>query len=284
MKNLIKNASEYIEWKTSALKGRDGKYRRRQEIRMTGKVARVFTKQRQWFVKRIENMSIFQNKSGVRLIDQKFYLDEIDDVLDDMPFNENMVTEISITASTTYQKGAKRAYTDLLMSESGVSFDLVNNRAVDYIEKLRTVQLSNYRGAIQFETKKRIRQILVEAAENGNSYSETATKIQAQGKAGVFSKARAELIATNQIGHAYSAGNDDMVKEYIKETSAIMQKEWITVGDTSVTPECNANEAEGWIQYDANFSSGDQFTPRQDNPRCRCTTGYRRVDSQGNEL
>jgi hypothetical protein len=50
-------------------------------------------------------------------------------------------------------------------------------------------------------------------------------------------------------------------------------KRWITVGDELVSDMDESNEAEGWIAFDSEFSSGDNQPPSH--PNCRCTVTYR---------
>lgn len=51
-------------------------------------------------------------------------------------------------------------------------------------------------------------------------------------------------------------------------------KRWSTVGDARVSTEiCAPNEAQGWIDIDRAFQSGDDHTPGH--PNCRCSVIYR---------
>ena len=225
-------------------------------------------------------LSFFSEK-GVGVVETKSAYDEINALLEDMPEGDGLVEDIVVTAKPTYETGAKKAVKELSMGKYGVSFELINDEAVDYLRSIEELQLSDFKGTINRNTKDRIRRILIEAAETGKSYTETSKLIQEQGKAGVFSRARGELIATNQIGHAYGEGNQDMVNKFVEETGSFVQKLWQTVEDDRVTPECAENEDAGWIGNTEAFPSGDEQAPRSDNPRCRCTTRYRTVDAQG---
>lgn len=170
------------------------------------------------------------------------------------------------------------------MDEIGIDFNLINDEAIEYLQNLTELHLSDYRGSISRTTNKRIIKILLEAAEKGSSYTDTAARIKQQAVKGVFSNSRAELIAVREIGKAYTHGNRDMIKQYIRETSAIMEKEWLTVQDDKVTKECQANEEAGWLGFEEQFPSSDINSPRDSNPRCRCDTGYRRINTQGEEI
>lgn len=270
----------YAQHKAGALRRSSGKYLARQENRLTSRVNRRFKKQESYVVNDMAGLSFFSQK-GVGMIETKAASEEIDALLDAMPEDEGLVEDIIAVSKPTYQTGAKKAVKELNMGRYGVSFELVNDDAVDYLENIAKIELSDFKGTINRNTKDRIRRILIEAAETGKSYNETAKLIQDQGKAGVFSRARAELIATNQVGHAYGQGNQDMVDAFVEETGSIVQKAWQTVEDDRVTPECAENEDAGWIGNTDAFPSGDEQAPRASNPRCRCTTRYRTVDTQG---
>ncbi|MEO8269846.1 MAG: hypothetical protein ABI557_09000, partial [Aureliella sp.] len=54
-----------------------------------------------------------------------------------------------------------------------------------------------------------------------------------------------------------------------------MQKKWLTTNDSKVDQDiCAANQAQGWIDVDEDFQSGDATAPGH--ILCRCTTLYRR--------
>lgn len=277
----LASARAYLEHKAGALKRPNGKYLGAQETRLSAKTYRYLARQQAWLLKAMASLSFFEESKGLVRIETKTVETDVTRLLSGMPYEEGMVTGIVATARGTYTKGAKQVNADLQMGRFGVSFNLVNESAVDYLKRLKALHLSNRRGSITRTTKDRIKKILIESAETGRSYGETAKIISAQGDAGVFTRARAELIAVREVGHAYGQGNLDMVREFTKKTKSIVQKEWRSVEDNKVTPECQANQAEGWIAMDETFSSGDEVAPRGSNPRCRCVTRYRVVDEDG---
>lgn len=279
---MLDSARAYLAHKAGSIRRPNGKYLLRQEARLGAKTYRRFKAQQAWLLVATKSLSFFAEAKGVRRIETKTAYEDIDAILDDLPFQEDMVDDIVATARATYKKGAVQGVEELNMGKFGISFDLVNDEAVAYLEKLKTLQLSDFRGSINRQTKDKIRRILVESAETGRSYTETSKLIAAQGEAGVFSRARGELIAVNQTGRAYGQGNMDMVDAFRTETGSIVQKFWQTVDDDRVTAECATNEEQGWIGYDDAFLSGDENAPREDNPRCRCVTTFRTVDTRGN--
>lgn len=284
LNNTIDYALAYIEEKAGAIKRPSGLYLRRQEIRLERKIRVRFNSQLKWLIEEAQKLSYFQEAKAVQRIITKTVREDIDAFLEDLPENVEMVDEISITVNDTFKRGARDIHKKLNMGKLGVSFDLVNDEAVDYIKKLKDLQLSNYKGSIQRETKSRIKKLLVDAIEEGVSYGDVAQKIRTQGQAGVFSRSRAELISVNQIGRSYGVGNDEMVRAFSFETSAITQKAWQTVNDTNVTEPCRSNQGQGWLGMEEAFLSGDEHAPRLSNPRCRCVTVYRVVDMRGDPI
>lgn len=278
-------AIDYIRFKAAGLRRVDGKWKRLQERRFESRLKRLFDSQIEWIVKEMESLSFFKEiGKGVRFIETKTARDDINEMLDDLGEQEDIADLIGETGRTAYLKGAKTISKQFKMSKVGISFELLNEEAVRYLKAKKTLHLSNFKGSINLTTKKRILSILTEAAEKGTNYNDTAKKIREQGSEGVFSKARAELIAVKEIGNAYEVGNQEMVEVYRQETGAEIQKLWIDSQDDLVTPECEANGEQGWIGFNEDFLSGDMAAPRAGNPRCRCSTGYRQVDSQGNEI
>lgn len=280
----IEYALLYIQEKAGAIKRPSGAYLRKQEIRLEKKVIARFKRQLAWLIEEASKLSYFQDAKAVQRIASKTIREDVDGLLEGLPENEEMADDIGQTANDTFRRGARDINTKLEMNKLGVSFDLVSQEAIDYVTKLKDLQLSNFRGSIQRETKNRIQKILIDAIEEGTSYGEVARKIKSQAEAGVFSRARAELVATNQVGRAYGTGNDEMVRKFTFETGAITQKSWRTVNDGNVTPECKQNQEQEWLGMEEAFLSGDEYAPRLKNPRCRCVTTYRVVNMRGEPI
>lgn len=197
----------------------------------------------------------------------------ITDKLKKMPKKEQIANDINDRQATTLERGAKRAIATHSLGKFGIGYDTVNKRAKEFLGGKLSHELSDYRGTIQETTVERISTILYDAYESGKSYQETSKLIQAQGKSGVFSQARGELIATREIGIAYETGNFLPMKEFSDQyPDRQVVKYWDTVGDDRVTEECQANENQGELELDDKFKSGDMTAPREENPRCRCTT------------
>lgn len=129
-------------------------------------------------------------------------------------------------------------------------------------------------------TREQLRTLLTRAMEDGWSYDKTARTIKAEfdGFAGKrpqeHIRNRAELVAVQEAGEAYEAGNY-MVGQELTNMGLTMEKSWLTVGDSRVSPLCSGNQAAGWIPFGQTFPSG------HDRPlghvACRCTMLQQRV-------
>lgn len=75
-------------------------------------------------------------------------------------------------------------------------------------------------------------------------------------------------IARTETARAMSDGD-----RLIAEGDGAQFKAWVTSGDDRVSDECQANEADGWIALDEEFSGGVQNPPQH--PNCRCAVTYR---------
>ena len=159
--------------------------------------------------------------------------------------------------------------------ELGIDTWLINTEAVKYIRWLKDLMLSNRDGSITRTTKDTIKEVIAQSINDGSTYQEAAQKIIEQTDAGIFSPQRAQLIAVREIGHAYEQWRKVPIDIYRKQTGAVVEKHWDTVGDDKVTEECRENEAKWWITFNEARPSWDIEAPRNSNPRCRCTTNYR---------
>lgn len=71
-----------------------------------------------------------------------------------------------------------------------------------------------------------------------------------------FSDYRARLIASQEIGDAYLNGKDRQFARYTNNYGQRGWKKWVSHRDDKTTPECLANDDQGWIHYDQEFKSG----------------------------
>jgi hypothetical protein len=187
-------------------------------------------------------------------------------------------------------KGGKTIVRQMKLGAAGISFSLQNRNAIKWLKAKKVLEtsepgsaawrqatnvlkLSNYKGNIHATTLERIKSILVEAAENGYSYQQTSKLIQAAGDAGVFSQARGELIATQELAGAYERGKKIPMEDFEREfPDRKPEKRWKSVLDGRETPECRDRDAQGWKALDWDFIGYD--TP-PGHVRCRCALTFR---------
>lgn len=271
---LINDFCWWLSRCSNALRRRDGKYMLVQEKRLQRLLMPIFNKQLQFVLQIMRDVPSLR-ENAIRTNSQAD-LNYLDDQLKRLPGTTKLAETIIASAKMTLNKGGKRTVDELKLGKFGIAFDLKHPDAVKYINDKKTLQLSDYKGSINHTTKERIKTIISDGIAEGKSYSELATSIKSQGEAGVFSRARAELIASHELGEAYNTGQMIPVDELTARYPDVkVQKIWLTVGDDAVTEECEANGDEGWIDYNEDFASGDFAPPRSLNPRCRCSWSQR---------
>ena len=251
----------------------DGKFILRNERRLIADLKRIWTKQMNYIVEKLKNVSAFKQEKNE--IETNALEDEVNRIVNNLPFKTDLAETVVLYMSVAMEKGGKTTVKKLNLGKFGVSFSLQNKKAIEFLNAKKTLELSNFRGNIDATTKSNISRILLDAAKSGQSYQKTAQLIMEQGKAGVFSPARGQLIATREIGVAYEKGNNIPIREFqANNPDRKAMKFWQTVEDDRVTEECAANEDGGWLPIDEAFDSGDDTAPRDGNPRCRCHTQY----------
>lgn len=276
-KKAVGNFVGWIRRNLFLAKRPDGKFMQRQEKRTIARFNKIFKAQMEWVIEAMKDLSFFETN---RMTNAP--VDEIDIMLDLMPGKANIANGIVAGASITMLKGGKSSVKKHNLGDFGISFSLTNPDAVRYLDGRKALELSDFRGNITGTTKARLADIISEAAQKGESYTQTATKIRQQGKAGVFSKSRSELIAARELGHGYEIGSMIPVKTFQRaHPERTVLKFWRTVGDDRVTVPCNgyANMssdgillAEPFVYEGAEGSFSDEHAPRNTNPRCRCYT------------
>lgn len=265
----------------------DGPWRLQQAKRLKKRLQKHFEKQQTFVLREAKTLSIFtRRKNAVDPADEK----EIDLLVSRIPEKDAVADTLTLFWQASMLKGGKTIVRQLKLGEMGISFTLQNKEAIRWLKAKKVLEtsepgsltwskaanelrLSNYKGNIHFTTKTRIKDILIEAAENGYSYQQTSKLIQAAGDAGVFSQARGETISTMEIGRAYQVGNkipmDDFQEAY-PDRQAL--KHWQSVGDYRVSEECRGYDAQGWKPLNHMFGYYD--TP-PGHVKCRCTLVYK---------
>ena len=160
--------------------------------------------------------------------------------------------------------------------ELGAAFELENPRALTWIVEHAGEAI---RG-INATTEAEIRSVVADGVAAGASYDEVARAIadrltsDATPKADAAIRSRAHLIAVTEMGNGYVQGNA-MVGQSLQDAGLEMEKAWLTAEDDKVDELCAGNEADGWIPFDDQFSSGDDEPLAH--PGCRCDLLQRAV-------
>lgn len=271
-----------VIYQTEAIKRReDGRYIMRQEVRLMGRIERkVFKKQLNYVLEASKKIWPYTESARGLLIEntQKELLKKIDQLADKIPEQKTMAELLNAQMELLLVRGSKRIMKKLGLAKFGVKFDLKNKGAIKYLQGKKDFELSDKKGTIHYTTKQAIKNILIKGANEGTPYGTLAKEIQAQSTAGVFSRARAQTIATRELGQAYETGNYLPVEAFKEENpDRPVKKYWQTVGDDRVTKPHRANENKGWVDFSYRWeaSGGDLHAPGSDNPRCRCFTKYK---------
>lgn len=255
-----------------------GLYRHRMEARLESAVYSLMQKQKNYVLRHAEQLPAFREK-GIRYVDSKALQNDLNDMMQNLPHTKDIVKNLYSNGALVLLKSGSRVVKELGLAKLGIEWSLTNKGAVQWLSRLTNLHLSDRDGSITHTTKLGIIDVIKQGAEQGLSYTELSKRINELDST-LFSRSRAELIATNTIGEAYEQGNRLPVQE-ASELGAVVEKLWQTVEDLKVTDECMENMNEGWIPLNQPHSSGDMNPLRADNPRCRCTELYRILDKTG---
>jgi HK97 family phage portal protein len=114
-------------------------------------------------------------------------------------------------------------------------------------------------------TRERVRVLVANAIERGSSLRTLQADLRSDF---VFSRARANRVARTETAFALGNGQLQSALELGQD-----EKQWVTQGDSLVSPLCSANGSQGWLKVFAAFQSGHDIIPGHVN--CRCTVIYR---------
>lgn len=114
-------------------------------------------------------------------------------------------------------------------------------------------------------TRNRVRELVAQAIDNGNSPQQLAHGLRDDI---AFSRDRAQTIAVTETAAALGQAQKAAALEMDQD-----EKSWETSGDEGVCEECDGNAGDDWISVDDEFSSGDDTIPAH--PGCRCDVIYR---------
>lgn len=262
---------EFILWKnTKFTKRGDGKVLRKYEKRLIKRLRTLWAKQLKYVLKNLKGFFPEENSYSKNLIDPR-----IDEILGDLPEKENIAKSVVTSMKLSLARGSKSSIKKLGLKEFGISFNLDNKEASKFLNKKLSHELSNYRGNINKTTTDKIRDIVQTSLDKGRSYSETSELITKQGKQGVFSLARGELISITETGRAYGKGARVPIDDFrLTNPTRPVLKSWQTASDSRVRASHRQNASNGWIDYNREHTgTGEKFAPSMDF-RCRCVELY----------
>ena len=271
----VRRALWWAEFKANGVKRKNGKFLDLWERRMQNKIFKSLTAQRNYVIASLDRIPAFKNTKGVRMVSKKDSINSLNEIVNGMPNKQDMVNAISNGASIVMMKGADSSISKLKLATIGINFNLKMKPAIDYLSALENLHLSNYQGSISKVTNDGVIQILSDGMDEGLSYTQMASKIRDLSDEGIFSYARAQRIAVDQVGKAYQFGAKVPVQEYQQRTSTTVYKHWIAEADACDI--CLPNVDDGYITMDDTFSSGDDEPPGHVN--CRCDVGYETEDN-----
>jgi len=156
---------------------------------------------------------------------------------------EDMIEDLKKPISNAVEKGYKKRYRlfEAVLIKNG--FEYYPNLITDYAIKFWELNLSNYRGAISYTTKRDVIRTIKDGIDNNLTVDQLARNIQ-DISLRLFNRARARAIATTEIGKAYEFGNYQPV-EQLNSVGVPIRKLRQTCNDSKVRPEHAACEAEG---------------------------------------
>ncbi|MGH3430884.1 MAG: 2'-5' RNA ligase family protein [Mycobacteriales bacterium] len=204
------------------------------------------------------------------------YDDEIDSIIEDLLAGFDEVPgPISHELAATFLRHARETR-DEFGAEDSVKLSVLNEEALVFAQRRgaelvgrrwvgdRLVANPDARWAITDTTRDKLKELLGRGFRDGIAPPDLAGMIE---QSGVFSEARARLIAKTEMANAQSAGG----KKTAKEVGAIA-KEWELSGDHADEDDCDDNADDGVIGIDEAFSSGDDSPTAH--PGCNCAVVY----------
>jgi len=124
-------------------------------------------------------------------------------------------------------ESADEAIKNLGILEGGVSWDLINDAAVQWVQHYYFDLVKD----ITESSRNFIKEQMVEWLQSGEPLKDLEKRLQTRG---MFGRVRAQMIAATETTRAYARGN------YIawKESGIVKGKKWATARDDKVCPIC----------------------------------------------
>lgn len=173
--------------------------------------------------------------------------------------------------------------TNLIAKANQIAEKFAQERAAELVgmkhdEEGNLVENPNAEWAISDTTRDKLRAIVTDAFKDETSIKSISAKIQTalqDDDAGIFTDARAEMIANTEVAHAQAGGN----WEVWKKSGLVAKVKW-TVSADEPCDDCANNEDEE-VEFGKTFPSGDLMPPIH--PNCRCVLVAVLVKDDGEE-
>lgn len=204
----------------------------------------------------------------------------VDDILRrlDLSSLEGIVDAVEGPLFELAVDGAKKALAgvgvtvegDLVNQVNAAAVEFARNRSAELVGKrwVNGVLMDNPNAAYRISdtTRELLRGIISKGLEDNVGTPAIAENIQ---NSFAFSEKRADLIAQTEVANANEQSKLTGWRD-ARAAGLKIKKAWKTSGDDEVCPVCIANEAQGAIDLDEDFQSGDDASPAH--PRCECVT------------
>lgn len=180
---------------------------------------------------------------------------EIDDILNPLlaTFSGSLTANVEGELATIYVSG-----TSQVTKWAGKKFEgPPMEEAVKFARKRGSWLVTE----MEDDTRRRLRNVIAKGIRNKRGIPGLSRDIRREFTH--MTKYRSRLIAHTETANALGESFTKRGKEL-----GITGKEWITVGDNRVSPECQGNEAVGVIPFDQAFPAGAMTPPQH--PGCRC--------------
>ncbi len=241
------------------------------ERRAKRDLGRVLKKQALFLAEKIP--SLLDTKSATVFLYKKDLQSDIYNELARSGLNEELAEEVIRYMGLSLIAGNKTLVMSLKQPKSFL-FSLKDPQIVRILAERKKYELSNYRGNLTGTTKEKIAEVVAKTVMDGGSIDDIKKAIMLQAEKGVFSNARAELIAITEVGKAFGESQQMTARSISNATGRQIFKRWITVGDDKVRATHARNASLGWVDINQAFEgTGDAIAPSSDF-RCRCTMAH----------
>lgn len=239
-------------------------YIRNQEKIKTRAIAKILSEQQSLFCSMLEN-------------EKKDFIDDVVNNLIDETKSEipNYLVETLPTIMNKALSEKKNQYKQI-PDNYNLSFDIETSPASEYIRNLEELHLSQRDWSINKTTNDELRRIIAQWIDDWFAYWWIAKQIK-ETNPFVFSKARANLIAVQEVWQAYWFANYQPMLDMNEQYWFIFEKLWVTNHDGKVRATHLENEGMWWIPMDKEFVTWDMYAPSHDF-RCRCYMKDKVVD------